>query len=61
MIEVNGGTLTMPFLEGGTGWKRREYSFVDATSFALMRSLRIKGALAFDGDFGAAGFTELHP
>jgi len=26
-----------------------------------MRSLRIKGALAFDGDFGAAGFTELHP
>jgi len=26
-----------------------------------MRSLRIKGALAFDGDFGAAGFTQLHP
>jgi predicted nucleic acid-binding protein len=37
----------------------REYSFVDATSFALMRSLRIKRALAFDGDFEAAGFTEL--
>ena len=37
----------------------REYSFVDATSFALMRSLRIKKALAFDGDFAAAGFTEL--
>ena len=37
----------------------REYSFVDATSFALMRSLRIKRALAFDGDFAAAGFTEL--
>jgi predicted nucleic acid-binding protein len=37
----------------------REYSFVDATSFALMRSLRIKRALAFDGDFSAAGFTEL--
>jgi predicted nucleic acid-binding protein len=37
----------------------REYSFVDATSFALMRSLRIKKALAFDGDFEAAGFTEL--
>jgi len=37
----------------------REYSFVDATSFALMRSLRIKQALAFDGDFEAAGFTEL--
>jgi len=37
----------------------REYSFVDATSFALMRSLRIKQALAFDGDFEAAGFVEL--
>jgi predicted nucleic acid-binding protein len=37
----------------------REYSFVDATSFALMRSLRIKRALAFAGDFGAAGFIEL--
>jgi predicted nucleic acid-binding protein len=39
--------------------EEREYSFVDATSFALMRSLRIKRALAFDGDFAAAGFTEL--
>jgi uncharacterized protein len=38
----------------------REYSFVDATSFALMRSLRIREALAFDGDFTAAGFVELH-
>ena len=37
----------------------REYSFVDATSFALMRSLRIREALAFDGDFTAAGFIEL--
>jgi predicted nucleic acid-binding protein len=37
----------------------REYSFVDATSFALMRSQRIRRALAFDGDFAAAGFTEL--
>ena len=37
----------------------REYSFVDATSFALMRSMRIKRALAFDGDFSAAGFEEL--
>jgi uncharacterized protein len=37
----------------------REYSFVDATSFALMRSLRIHEALAFDGDFSAAGFVEL--
>ena len=37
----------------------REYSFIDATSFVLMRSLRIREALAFDGDFSAAGFTEL--
>jgi len=37
----------------------REYSFVDATSFALMRALSISEALAFDGDFTAAGFIEL--
>jgi predicted nucleic acid-binding protein len=37
----------------------REYSFVDATSFAVMRSQRILEALAFDGDFAAAGFVEL--
>lgn len=37
----------------------REYSFVDATSFAFMRALRIRDALAFDGDFSAAGFREL--
>ena len=39
----------------------REYSFVDATSFAVMRRLRAIRALAFDGDFAAAGFTELRP
>ena len=47
------------------GWLRtrdeREYSFVDATSFALMRSRKIREALAFDGDFSAAGFVELRP
>lgn len=37
----------------------REYSFVDATSFALMRRRRIREALAFDGDFNAAGFVEV--
>lgn len=44
-------------------WLRRHderaYSFVDATSFAVMRSLGIHEALAFDGDFSAAGFHEL--
>jgi predicted nucleic acid-binding protein len=39
----------------------REYSFVDATSFAYMRARGITEALAFDGDFAAAGFTELRP
>jgi len=39
----------------------REYSFVDATSFAFMRAEGISEALAFDGDFAAAGFTELRP
>lgn len=39
----------------------REYSFVDATSFALMRAHRLREAFAFDGDFTAAGFIELRP
>lgn len=39
--------------------EEREYSFVDATSFVLMKSLRTREALAFDGDFSAAGFIEL--
>ncbi len=46
-------------------WLRRHdertYSFVDATSFATMRFLKLQGALAFDGDFSAAGFVELRP
>ncbi len=37
----------------------REFSWVDATSFATMRELRTTEAFAFDGDFSAAGFTEL--
>jgi predicted nucleic acid-binding protein len=47
------------------GWLERHderaYSFVDATSFAVMRRRRIAEALAFDGDFSAAGFVELRP
>jgi uncharacterized protein len=41
--------------------QEREYSFVDATSFALMRQRRVHEALAFDGDFSAVGFVELRP
>jgi predicted nucleic acid-binding protein len=32
---------------------------VDATSFAVMRAMAIDRALAYDGDFTAAGFLEL--
>ena len=39
----------------------REYPFVDATSVAVMRSRRIREALAFDGHFNAAGFVEVRP
>jgi uncharacterized protein len=46
-------------------WLRRHderpYSYVDATSFAIMRKLRLRHALAFDGDFTAAGFNEVRP
>lgn len=37
----------------------RAYSFVDATSFALMRSLGVERALTFDSDFAIAGFATL--
>jgi predicted nucleic acid-binding protein len=51
--------------DGAMSWLRRHdersYSFVDATSFAVMRSRRIRSAFAFDLDFTAAGFVELRP
>ncbi|MXY12204.1 MAG: PIN domain-containing protein [Acidimicrobiaceae bacterium] len=47
------------------GWLRRHderrYSFVDATSFQVMRARRLREALAFDNDFAAAGFVEMRP
>ncbi len=46
-------------------WLRRrdehEYSYVDAVSFEMMRRRRLKEALAFDGDFTRAGYTEVRP
>lgn len=51
--------------EAAWAWLRRhderDYSFVDATSFEVMRRERITEALAFDGDFAAAGFVEVRP
>lgn len=64
------GTLTVRHVDEdlvaeALRWLRRRneraYSFVDATSFALMRRLRLREALAFDGDFAAAGFVEARP
>lgn len=37
----------------------REYSFVDAVSFEVMRRRRLREALTFDGDFAAAGYIEV--
>jgi predicted nucleic acid-binding protein len=34
---------------------------VDGTSLQVMRRLRMTEALAFDGDFAAAGFIEVRP
>ncbi len=46
-------------------WLRRHdervYSYVDATSFDVMRRRRLREALAFDQDFAAAGFIEVKP
>ena len=37
----------------------RVCSYVDATSFRVMRDRRLREALAFDQDFAAAGFVEV--
>jgi predicted nucleic acid-binding protein len=46
-------------------WLRRHdervYSFVEATSFVIMRRERLGEALAFDDAFNAAGFVEVRP
>ncbi len=58
VIEVDGETEF-----AALHWLRRnpdrEYSFVDATSFAVMRVNGIERALTFDEDFEAAGFELL--
>lgn len=36
---------------------RRDVSYVDWTSFELMRSVAVEVAFGFDGDFAAQGFT----
>jgi len=55
--------VTQQLEDQALSWLRRhderEYSFVDATSFQVMLTSRIGSALAFDGDFSAAGFVEL--
>ena len=60
MIDV-GGDIEASALSWLRRHDERAYSFVDATSFALMREMGITEALAFDGDFAAAGFVELRP
>lgn len=60
LIRVDEATET-----AALAWLRRhderDYSFVDATSFELMRRERLTEALAFDDDFAAAGFVEVRP
>jgi predicted nucleic acid-binding protein len=58
-IEFVGSRLEQEALDWFRRHDERPYSFVDATSFTLMHKLGIREALAFDGEFAAAGFVEL--
>jgi predicted nucleic acid-binding protein len=58
-VEFVGSRLEQEALDWLRRHDERAYSFVDATSFTLMQKLGIRNALAFDGDFAAAGFVEL--
>jgi uncharacterized protein len=40
-------------------YRDHDFSFVDATSFALMRAERIRHAFAFDAHFATAGFLRV--
>ena len=57
--------VTAADLTAAWGWlarhDERPYSFVDAVSFRIMHRRRLTEALAFDGDFSAAGFVEVRP
>ena len=57
--------VTEPQETSAWDWLRRHeervYSFVDATSFRVMRDRRLQEALAFDSGFAAAGFVEVQP
>ncbi|MDP8969121.1 MAG: PIN domain-containing protein [Actinomycetota bacterium] len=60
---VSTRVVTPALADEAWAWLRqrdeRGYSFVDASSFVLMDHLGAREALAFDGDFAAAGFVEL--
>ena len=62
-VEVE--TVTPADLKAAWTWlsrhEERPYSFVDAVSFRVMQRRRLTEALAFDGDFAAAGFVEIRP